>query len=290
MSRSRFDRGATCIDYFADLDDCVSRALAEDLGSGDLTAALLPAGRRAEARVIVREDAVLCGTRWFERVFAMLSVDVRVRWLAADGDRLTADSEVCTLEGHAGALVSGERSALNFLQTLSGTATTVAHHVAQLAGTHTRLLDTRKTLPGLRRAQKYAVRCGGGFNHRAGLYDGILVKENHIEAAGGIAAAVDALRAAHADAPIEVEVESLAQIDAAIAAGADMLLLDNFPLERMRAAVRQVAGRVPLEASGGFGFDDLPAVAATGVDFVSVGALTKHLRATDFSLRIVAAR
>lgn len=290
MSRSRFDRGATRIDYFADLDDTVRRALAEDLGAGDLTAALLPPGRRAEARVIVREDAVLCGTRWFERVFALLDADLRVHWAASDGDRLAPDSTVCTLAGNAAALVSGERTALNFLQTLSGTATVVARHVAQLAGTRTRLLDTRKTLPGLRLAQKYAVRCGGGFNHRAGLHDGILVKENHLEAAGGIAAAVGALRSIHPEVPIEVEVETLAQIDEAIAAGADMLLLDNFPLDRMRAAVHQVAGRIPLEASGGFGFDDLPAVAATGVDFVSVGALTKHLRATDFSLRILAAR
>jgi nicotinate-nucleotide pyrophosphorylase (carboxylating) len=290
MPRSRFDRGATRIDFFSDLEANVAQALGEDLGAGDLTAVLLPAGCQAQARVIVREDAVLCGTRWFEQVLLRLAADVRIDWRAADGDRIAADSEVCVLAGDARAIVSGERTALNFLQTLSGTATCVARHVAQLVGTRTRLLDTRKTIPGLRRAQKYAVRCGGGFNHRGGLHDGILVKENHIEAAGGITTAVAALRALHADVPIEVEVETLAQIEEAIAAGADMLLLDNFPLDRMQAAVRQVADRIPLEASGGFGFDDLPAIAATGVDFVSVGGLTKHLRATDFSLRIVTPR
>jgi len=199
---------------------------------------------------------------------------------------MAPDDVVCELHGPARALVTGERSALNFLQTLSGTATVTARYAAQLAGSRTRLLDTRKTIPGLRRAQKYAVRCGGGYNHRAGLYDGVLVKENHISAAGGIAPAVASLREQGVGVGIEVEVEHLSQIDEAIAAGADMLLLDNFSLADMRTAVALAAGRVPLEASGGFDFDDLPGIASTGVDFVSVGSLTKHVRAVDYSMRI----
>lgn len=285
-SSSRFDRGATVIDYFADLEATVRQALTEDLGTGDLTAALIPAGRQASARVIVRENAVLCGTRWFDRVYALLAPAARVTWHFQDGDRMRPDDIVCEIEGSARTLVSGERTALNFLQSLSGTATVTARYVAQLAGSATRLLDTRKTIPGLRRAQKYAVRCGGGCNHRAGLYDGVLVKENHIGAAGGITAAIRGLRAAGVTAPIELEVERLDQIEEAITAGADMLLLDNFPLATMREAVALTRGRVPLEASGGFDFDDLPAVGATGVDFVSVGGLTKHLRAVDYSMRI----
>lgn len=286
MSSSRFDRAATQMDYFADLAENIRLAMAEDLGSGDLTAALIPAGRRARARVIVREAAVVCGTRWFDAVYAAVDSSVQVRWQVGDGAKVEADTVLCELTGSARALVSGERPALNFLQSLSGTATVTARYVAQLAGTTTRLLDTRKTIPGLRRAQKYAVKCGGGYNHRAGLYDGILIKENHISAAGGVAAAIKALRTTGASVPIEVEVETLTQIEEAIAAGADMLLLDNFALTDMRQAVTLAAGRVPLEASGGFDFDDLPAVAATGVDYVSVGALTKHLRAIDLSMRI----
>lgn len=286
MSSSRFDRAATRMDYFADLAENVRLAMAEDLGSGDLTAALIPAGCRAQARVIVREPAIVCGTRWFDAVYATVDSAVQVRWQVQDGAKVEADTVLCELEGSARALVSGERPALNFLQSLSGTATITARYVARLAGTTTRLLDTRKTIPGLRRAQKYAVKCGGGFNHRAGLYDGILIKENHISAAGGVAAAVSALRATGARVPMEVEVETLAQIEEAIKAGADMLLLDNFSLDDMRRAVTLAAGRVPLEASGGFDYDDLPAVAATGVDYVSVGALTKHLRAIDLSMRI----
>jgi nicotinate-nucleotide pyrophosphorylase (carboxylating) len=286
MSSSRFDRAATRMDYFADLAENVRLAMAEDLGSGDLTAALIPAGRRTQARVIVRETAIMCGTRWFDAVYAAVDSSVQVRWQVEDGAKVEADTVLCELVGSARALVSGERPALNFLQSLSGTATITARYVAQLAGTTTRLLDTRKTIPGLRRAQKYAVKCGGGHNHRAGLYDGILIKENHISAAGGVTAAVSALRATGTRVPIEVEVETLAQIEEAIAAGADMLLLDNFGLADMRRAVTLAAGRVPLEASGGFDFDDLPAVAATGVDYVSVGALTKHLRAVDLSMRI----
>ncbi len=289
MASSRFERGATVIDYFADLAASVRQALHEDIGAGDLTASLVPATRRAVATVVVREPAVLCGTRWFEAVYAALDSTLRVNWHFQDGARLAVNDTVCEIEGLAQAVVSGERTALNFLQTLSGTATVTARYVAQLAGTHTRLLDTRKTLPGLRRAQKYAVKCGGGYNHRAGLYDGVLVKENHLNAAGGITPALQGLRGRGVAVPIEVEVESCAQIEEAISAGADMLLLDNFSLPNLQQAVALTRGRVPLEASGGFGFDDLPAIAATGVDYVSVGGLTKHLRAVDFSLRITRA-
>ncbi|MGD9600355.1 MAG: carboxylating nicotinate-nucleotide diphosphorylase [Gammaproteobacteria bacterium] len=286
MPSSRFDRAATIIDYFEDLAANVQQALREDVGGGDLTAALVPATRQATARVLVRESAVLCGTRWFDAVYRAVDPGVVVTWHAQDGARIARDDIVCEIHGPARALVTGERTALNFLQTLSGTATVTARYAACLAGSKTRLLDTRKTLPGLRRAQKYAVRCGGGCNHRAGLYDGVLVKENHISAAGGIPAAVTSLRAQGVTVGIEVEVESLSQIEEAITAGADMLLLDNFTLPDMRAAVALAAGRVPLEASGGFDFDDLPGIASTGVDFVSVGSLTKHVRAVDYSMRI----
>lgn len=286
MSTTRFDRGATRIDYFADLERMVSMALSEDLGSGDLTALLVPADLIAEARILVREDCVLCGTAWFDAVYRAVDPGVELHWTADDGAHLTAGQIICRIEGRARALVSGERAALNFLQTLSGTATLTARYVAELAGTNTRLLDTRKTIPGLRRAQKYAVRCGGGFNHRAGLYDGVLIKENHISAAGGVGAAIRSLRQAGVKVPIEVEVEHLPQIEDAISAGADMLLLDNFQLATMAEAVRLTAGRVPLEASGGFGLEDLRAVAATGVDFISSGALTKHVRAVDLSMRM----
>ncbi len=286
MSSSLFDRAATRMDYFADLGESVRLAMTEDLGSGDLTATLIQPDRQAHASVIIREEAILCGTRWFDAVYEAVDPTVRIQWHARDGDRVLAGALLCELSGSARTLVSGERAALNFLQSLSGTATVTARYVAQLAGSSTRLLDTRKTIPGLRRAQKYAVKCGGGFNHRAGLHDGILIKENHISAAGGVRAAIYALRATGTQVPIEVEVETLVQIEEAIAAGADMLLLDNFSLAEMRQAVTLAAGRVPLEASGGFDFDDLPAVAATGVDYVSVGALTKHLRAVDLSMRI----
>ena len=286
MTTTRFDRGSTRIDYFADLDRTVAMALSEDLGSGDLTALLVPADLIGEARILVREDCVLCGTAWFDAVYRAVDPGIELRWEADDGARLSAGQVICRLEGRARALVSGERAALNFLQTLSGTATLTARYVAELAGTGTRLLDTRKTIPGLRRAQKYAVRCGGGFNHRAGLYDGVLIKENHISAAGGVGAAIRSLRQAGVKVPIEVEVEHLHQIEDAIGAGADMLLLDNFELETMTEAVRLAAGRLPLEASGGFSLEDLREVAATGVDYVSSGALTKHVRAVDLSMRM----
>lgn len=268
-----------------DLDQQVRRALDEDVGSGDLTAALVPADKRLRATVVAREACVLCGTAWFEAVFRALDPTARVAWTARDGDRIAAGTTLCELEGDARALLTGERTALNFLQTLSGTATEAQRHADALAGTRCRVLDTRKTIPGLRLAQKYAVAVGGGTNHRLGLYDAILIKENHIAAAGSIAAAVASARRQSPSTKVEVEVESLAELDQALAAGADMALLDEFPLADLRAAVSRVAGRMLLEASGGIGLDDLKATAATGVDFVSVGALTKHLRAIDLSMR-----
>lgn len=284
-----FDRSATHIDYFTDLSASVGAALTEDVGPGDATARLIAAGTRATATVLTREAAVLCGQPWFDEVFRQVDPAVQIRWSQADGAALTADTVICEIEGAARSIVTAERTALNFLQTLSGTATITREYVRALAGTRTRLLDTRKTLPGLRRAQKYAVRCGGGYNHRAGLYDGVLIKENHIAAAGSVTAAINNVRVANVALPIEVEVERLDQIEAALVAGADMLLLDNFSFDAMREAVRLTAGRVKLEASGGFTLADLPAVGATGVDFVSVGSLTKHVRATDLSMRIVTA-
>ncbi|HMM77214.1 MAG TPA: carboxylating nicotinate-nucleotide diphosphorylase [Gammaproteobacteria bacterium] len=282
-----FDRSATHIDFFEGIEATVAAALAEDLGSGDATARLIDADTRASATVITREAAVQAGRPWFDEVFRQIDPAVRIEWRHEDGSALAANELVCALEGAARSLVSGERTALNFLQTLSGTATLTHEYAQALRGTATKLLDTRKTLPGLRRAQKYAVRCGGGYNHRAGLYDGVLIKENHIAAAGSVTAAIAALRAAGVRLPIEIEIERLDQIEPALAAGADMLLLDNFDYGTMREAVKLTAGRVKLEASGGFTLADLPAVGATGVDFVSVGSLTKHVRATDLSMRIV---
>ncbi len=282
-----FDRSETVIDYLADLDSNVRAALAEDLGSGDATARLIDAAAEATATVITREAAVQCGRPWFDEVFRQLDPRVAIAWQQDDGAALAPDALVCTLRGPARSIVTGERTALNFLQTLSGTATAARAYVQALAGSNTRLLDTRKTIPGLRRAQKYAVRCAGGYNHRAGLYDGVLIKENHIAAAGSVGAAIRAMRASGTTIPVEVEVERLDQIEEAIAAGADMLLLDNFTPPMMREAVALAAGRLKLEASGGFELADLPAVGATGVDFISVGSLTKHVRATDFSMRIV---
>ena len=264
----------------------IDRAFAEDLGTGDATADLLPADVGATAVLTCREDAVLAGRPWFDGCFRTLDPHVAIDWRHDDGDTLAAGSVVCTLRGHARALVTAERSALNFLQLLSGTATLTARYVSALAGTGTRLLDTRKTLPGLRLAQKYAVRCGGGVNHRVGLYDGMLIKENHIITAGGIPAAVAAARRAHPSLPLEVEVENLDELAQAIAAGADRIMIDNFDLPAMREAVRIADGRVPLEVSGNVDLAGIGAIGATGVDFVSVGALTKHVRAIDLSLRL----
>jgi nicotinate-nucleotide pyrophosphorylase (carboxylating) len=272
-----------------DLAEQVARALAEDLGGGDLTAALVPEDRMGRATVITRETAVLCGRPWVDEVFHQLDPSVRIDWEADEGAEVAPGQRLCRLEGPARSLLTGERTALNFLQTLSGTATATRRYVALVAGLPCRILDTRKTLPGLRRAQKYAVRCAGGSNHRMGLYDGILVKENHIMAAGSIAAAVAAARAAGSSVPVEVEVETLDELRQALDAGADMALLDEFSLEDLRAAVAMnrshPRGPMKLEASGNVGFETLRPIAETGVDFVSIGSLTKHLRAVDLSMR-----
>jgi nicotinate-nucleotide pyrophosphorylase (carboxylating) len=274
-------------DTLAALPAQVAAALAEDIGSGDLTAGLIPEDAQASARVISREAAVLCGRDWFDAVFRQIDPAVRIDWRVADGDAVNPNDLLCELAGPARALLTGERCALNFLQTLSGTATATRRFVAALGDARTRLLDTRKTVPGLRLAQKYAVRCGGGHNHRKGLYDAILIKENHIAAAGSVAAAVQAARRqSPAGTPIEVEVETLDQLREALAAGAPQVLLDNFSLPMMRDAVAIAAGRATLEASGGVALDQLRAIADTGVDFISVGALTKHVQAVDLSMRV----
>lgn len=270
----------------AEIADSVRRALAEDVGTGDLTAALLPTGVGAQAGVITREDAVIAGCAWFDEVYRQVDTAVRVTWLADDGDAVPAGRTLCRLQGSARALLTGERSALNFLQTLSGTATRTRPYAEAIRGTRAVLLDTRKTIPGLRRAQKYAVLCGGGANHRLGLYDGILIKENHILAAGSIRAALDTARAtAPAGVMIEVEVENLAQLKEALAADATHILLDNFDLAGMRAAVAATAGRAKLEASGGITLAGIRAIAETGVDFISTGDITKNVKAVDLSMR-----
>lgn len=269
----------------ADVASCVRRALSEDIGSGDLTAELLPADARARATVICREAAILCGIPWFDEVYRQLDKTIQITWHAGDGAPLRPDHTVCTLEGPIRQLLTGERTALNFLQLLSGTATITGEYSGLLAGTRTQLLDTRKTLPGLRAAQKYAVVCGGGRNHRMGLYDAILIKENHIAAAGGLTAAVH--KAQSMQRPVEVEVENLDQLREAITAGARRIMLDNFDLNLMSEAVIINAGRASLEVSGGVDESLLPEIAATGVDFISVGALTKNVRAVDFSMSLI---
>lgn len=272
----------------ASIEAGVAAALSEDVGGGDITAALVDPETRARATVIVRESAVLCGSAWFERVFAVLHGEIRVHWERDDGDMLEPGDLVCTLTGPARQILTGERTALNFLQTLSGTATAAARYARAVAHTDCRILDTRKTIPGLRLAQKYAVRCGGAVNHRFGLYDAILIKENHIHSSGGIRQAVSRARKVNPGAPVEIEVEELAQLQEALDAGADRLLLDNFDLQSLRDAVAITCASgtgATLEASGGLEMDDIVAVAETGVDYISVGALTKHVRATDYSMR-----
>lgn len=264
----------------------IERALAEDLGQGDATAGLLPIDAQAHAELTCRDAAVIAGTAWFDACFRWFDPAVRIDWQARDGDRVAPGSVICRLSGHARSLVTAERSALNFLQLLSATATTTADYVAAVAGTAVRVLDTRKTIPGLRLAQKYAVRCGGGHNQRMGLYDAILIKENHIIAAGSIAAAVQAARRLHPDLLLEVEVESLDELEQALQAGVDRIMLDNFELAQMREAVQHTAGRVPLEVSGNVDLRTIGEYARTGVDFISVGALTKHVHAIDLSLRL----
>jgi len=268
--------------------ETVRTALREDVADGDLTAQLIPEEQQAHARVITREDATLCGAPWFDEVFRQLDSRVRVQWHTTDGSRIKANEVLCTIDGPARAILTGERTALNFLQALSGTATITRKYVDAVAGTGCRILDTRKTLPGLRLAQKYAVRCGGGTNHRIGLFDAILVKENHIAAAGSIAAAVRAARNAPRRVMIEVEVENLTQLREALDCGVDRVLLDNFSNDDLREAVRIAHShprRAELEASGNISLETLRAVAETGVDFISVGALTKHVKAVDLSMR-----
>lgn len=268
------------------IDSDVARALEEDVGACDLTAGLIPATATATARVIAREPAVICGQAWFDAVFTALDAAVRIDWRVAEGERVAPDQLLCTLRGNAQALLTGERAALNFLQLLSGTATVTRRYVDALGGRNTRLLDTRKTVPCLRRAQKYAVTVGGGSNHRMGLFDAFLIKENHISACGGIAAAVTEAHAQAPGRPVEVEVESHAELREALAAGADQIMLDNFDLDGLRAAVEETRGRAILEASGNVSLETLAAIAATGVDCISVGALTKHVTAVDLSMRL----
>lgn len=270
----------------AEIQAQVRHALREDIGSGDVTSNLIPVAQQAQATIISREVAVLCGTAWCDTVFRQLDDAVRMEWQVRDGERIRSGQVLCTLHGAARALLTGERTALNFLQTLSATATRTAHYVAAVHGTRTRILDTRKTLPGLRHAQKYAVTCGGGCNHRVGLYDGVLIKENHILAAGSITTALQAARNAAAPGMlIEVEVEDMEQLREALQAGAPRILLDNFTLAELQQAVQEVAGRAELEASGGITLENIRALAETGVDFISVGDLTKNVRAVDMSMR-----
>jgi nicotinate-nucleotide pyrophosphorylase (carboxylating) len=267
--------------------DDIDRFLAEDIGSGDLTAAIVPETALAVATVVTREPMVLCGREWFSAVFTRLDASVVIDWRVDEGAEAGVGAELCTLRGRARPLLTGERTALNLLQTLSGTATLARTYAQAVEGTGAKVLDTRKTLPGLRKAQKYAVRCGGCHNHRIGLYDGILIKENHILAAGSIASAVSAAKALGAAAPIEVEVENLDELRQALEAGAGRILLDNFTLPMMREAVALTRGRAELEVSGNVTLDTLRHIAATGVDYISVGALTKNVRAVDLSMRIV---
>lgn len=269
----------------------VANALAEDLGflplaEGDITASLIPPGQQASASIITREDCVLCGTAFADEVFRQLGGEVTIQWQAKDGDKLSAGSTLCTLNGPARILLTGERTALNFIQLLSATATTTAHYVQFLQGSNTRLLDTRKTLPGLRFAQKYAVSTGGGKNHRIGLFDAFLIKENHIAAAGSITNAVTTARQNFPGKPVEVETENLAELQQALSAGADIIMLDNFSLADIVQAVAITAGKAKLEVSGNITSERLAELAATGVDYISSGALTKHVQAIDLSMRL----
>ena len=264
----------------------IAQALAEDIESGDITAELIGGDVQASGRIVTREGGTLCGTAFAVEAFQQIDPSCDVEWAAQDGDVLTAGSTLCTLSGPARARLTAERTALNVLQLLSGTATTASHYAARVAHTEVKLLDTRKTVPGLRLAQKYAVTCGGCYNHRIGLFDAFLIKENHISAAGDIAKAVAAARSVAPGKPVEVEVENEAELEQALTAGADRIMLDNFTLEGLRGAVAHAAGKAELEASGNVTDETLVAIAETGVDFISIGALTKHVRALDLSMRI----
>jgi len=265
----------------------VRAALAEDIGSGDITAALIPADAQAQARVITREPGVMCGQSWVNLVFAQIDPAIRLEWQAGDGDTIGAGDTLFTVNGPARGLLTAERSALNFLQLLSGTASICQRYAALVAGTGVKLLDTRKTIPGLRAAQKYAVSCGGCYNHRMGLYDAFLIKENHISASGGIAAAVQAARRFAPGKPVEVEVESLDELEQALATDCDRVMLDNFSLQQMASAVERNAGQAELEASGNVTEQTLRPIAETGVDYISIGALTKDCKALDLSMRLL---
>lgn len=259
--------------------------LEEDLGSGDITAAIIPEAMTAEAEVITRENMVLCGQAWFDEVFKSLDANIKISWLVAEGDAVSKNTVLCKLSGLARGLLSGERTALNLLQTLSATATVARQYADAVSGTGCKVLDTRKTIPGLRNAQKYAVACGGCYNHRIGLYDGVLIKENHIIAAGSIDQAIRSAREL-TSVPVEVEVESMWEFMEAVAAKPDRIMLDNFSFEDMVAAVKLNSGAIELEASGNIDLDNIRVVAETGVDYISIGALTKHVRAVDLSMRI----
>ena len=265
----------------------IALALAEDIGSGDVTAQLIPENKRADARIICREQAILCGTDWVNEVFNQLDNTIAIEWHCHDSDHIQPNQEICRLHGSARQLLSGERTALNFLQTLSATATQANEYVTVVNGTGCRILDTRKTIPGLRLAQKYAVRCGGAHNHRSGLYDMVLIKENHINAAGSIQAAVDTARRLSPKIPVEVEVENLTQLQQAIASGVERILLDNMDIPTLKQAVAITAKRIPLEASGGVNLKTAREIAATGVDYISIGSITKHIRAIDLSMRFI---
>ncbi|AHF01329.1 nicotinate-nucleotide pyrophosphorylase [Thiomicrospira aerophila AL3] len=276
------------LDYHYDLVNTVRNALHEDMGSGDLTADLIAADTQLNAHIVCREPAILCGQAWFNEVFHQLDPSIQIAWLAQDGDQIETDQVLCRLQGPARALLSGERTALNFLQTLSATASITARYVTAMGQTTTQLLDTRKTLPGLRLAQKYAVVCGGGSNHRQGLYDAILIKENHIHACGGITPAVTRAKAQHPDTLVEVETENLTEVAEALQAGADIIMLDNFNREDTLQAVALNQGQAKLEISGNVELEQLAELAQLGVDYISTGAITKHLRAIDLSMRFTA--
>lgn len=279
--------------YVTDLEAVVAQAIREDIGSGDVTARLVPADTQSRARVISRETAVICGRPWVDAVFAAIDPAITIEWQVAEGETVQPDQELFRLGGPARSLLTGERPALNFLQTLSGTATAVRSYVDRIAGTGASVVDTRKTLPGLRNAQKYAVLCGGGANHRVGLYDGILIKENHIAAAGGIRQAIENARALNAGVPLMTEAENLEEARAALAADVDLLLVDEFSNEdileavRLTRAHRATGGRTLIEYSGGATLERIRALAETGVDRISIGAITKHLRAVDLSMRFI---
>ncbi len=268
------------------IETSVKISLAEDIGSGDITAQLIHEDALAKARVITREDAVICGSAWVNEVFRQVSGDLKMEWLVEDGDYVTANSTLFKITGPARAILTGERAALNFLQTLSGTATLSYHFARKVAHTKVKLLDTRKTIPGLRLAQKYAVKCGGCFNHRMGLYDAFLIKENHIMACGSIANAVNQAHKIAPGKPVEVEVENLTELDQALSSKADIIMLDNFDLNTLRQAVSLTQGRALLEASGGVNESTIVAIAETGVDYISIGCLTKDCKSIDLSMRI----